>query len=203
MLKPKRMPAEKRKRVIIRAAIEVFSESNYRVAKISEIATRAGVTDPMIYKFFKSKSVLFQEILKKTSSKTLKEFLEQDFFYMEKIVCKEDFRLAVEKSLFSYFASMEKYRKEIKIYFQALSEVDEPDVEKVLKDSYQNYASLYESMLQKGAEANIIQLEMSAKAIAWDIIGFTIHQSTLFLMGFYVEEDAKKLLHQRITMWIP
>ena len=203
MLKPKRLPAEERKRVIIRAAIEVFSESNYRVAKISDIATRAGVTDPMIYKFFKSKSILFQEILIKTSSKTLKDFLEQDFFCIENITSKEDFRLAIEKSLFSYFSSMEKYRKEIKIYFQAISEVDEPDIEKVLKDSYQNYASLYESILQKGTEDNIIQLDMSPKTIAWDIIGFMIQQSTLFLMGFHVEEDTKRLLYQRVTMWIP
>ena len=123
MLKTKRLPAEKRKRVILRAAIDVFSQSNYRVAKISDIAARAGVTDPMIYKFYQSKSDLFQEILNITSSKTLSDFFHRNF-YNGKLSEKIDYKLAIERSLWSYFSSMEKYRRELKIYYQAISEVD-------------------------------------------------------------------------------
>ena len=73
----------------------------------------------------------------------------------------------------------------------------------MLRDSYKNYARFYENALQKGLDEKIFNLEMSAKTIAWDIIGFTIHQSSLFVMGFYVEEDAKKLLKRHLEIWIP
>lgn len=203
MIKQKKLPAEKRKRVILRAAIEVFSESNYRVARISDIASRAGITDPMIYKFYKSKSELFQEILQITSNKTRQDFLKKDFFENEKLKSKKDFRMALKNSLWSYFSSMERYRKELKIYFQAISEVDEPEIQKVLRDSYKSYASLYQSILQQGKDQGTLALGMETQTIAWDIVGFTIHQSTLFVMGFYSDIDAQILLNRRIQEWIP
>ncbi|MEK4228181.1 TetR/AcrR family transcriptional regulator [Solibacillus sp. FSL H8-0538] len=203
MLTEKRIPAEKRKRMIIRAAIDVFSESNYRVAKVSDIAERAGITDPMIYKFFKSKSELFQEILITTSEQTIVKFFTREFFQPENLQTKDDYIVTIEKSLWAYFNNMEQFQKELKVYYQAISEVDESDVRKVLRDSYQNYASIYESILQKGTDDGLLHLTMDVRTIAWDIVGFTIQQSTLFIIGFYDVQDMQTLLRKRIQTWIP
>ena len=99
MLKQRRLPAEERKRVILRAAIDVFSESNYRVAKVSEIAARAGVTDPMIYKFFSSKKELFVEVLTITNRKTLEKFGIQNFLMEKRLDDVEHIRVSLEYSL--------------------------------------------------------------------------------------------------------
>jgi TetR/AcrR family transcriptional regulator, fatty acid metabolism regulator protein len=47
---------------IIRAAIEVFSNKDFKTARISEIAQKAGVANGTIYQYFKNKEDLFFSI---------------------------------------------------------------------------------------------------------------------------------------------
>jgi len=51
-----------RREAIIEAAIEVFSEKDFKAASISEIAKKAGVADGTIYQYFKNKEDLFFSI---------------------------------------------------------------------------------------------------------------------------------------------
>ena len=51
-----------RRESIIRAAIEVFSNKDFKDASISEIAQKAGVANGTIYQYFKSKEDLFFSI---------------------------------------------------------------------------------------------------------------------------------------------
>lgn len=202
MTKQPRLPAEQRKRVIIRAAIQEFSNSNFRVAKVSDIATRSNVTDPIIYRFFDSKKDLFLDVLKITSSRTLEHLTGKDIFNFERIKSKVEFRNGLVESIWGYLSTMEKYRKEIKIYYQAISEIDDPDINKVIRQAYQSYADLYQSAFEQAKENGIVDENVNTRIIAWDIIGFAIHQSSLFVMNFYNEEDAKEVLLQRVQIWV-
>lgn len=47
---------------IVRAAIEVFSNKNFKTASISEIAKKAGVANGTIYQYFRNKEDLFFSI---------------------------------------------------------------------------------------------------------------------------------------------
>ncbi|SFD90153.1 DNA-binding transcriptional regulator, AcrR family [Lentibacillus persicus] len=198
----KRLPAKQRRRILIHAAIDVFSESNFQVAKVADIASRAGISEPMVYKFFNSKKELFLEILDSTSHKTLQNFLAFNREGFEQAASKEELIRLLEESLMTYFDSMETYRKEIKIYFQAISEIDDPDVQEVLKSAYERYADFYDSVLQRAQAKNLIGSALDTKAIAWDIVGFTIHQSTLFIMGYYDKENLKAFLSRRLQTWL-
>ena len=57
------MSAAQRRDVIERAATELFAERGYRGATIDEIARHAGVTPPVVYDHFTSKSQLYQALL--------------------------------------------------------------------------------------------------------------------------------------------
>lgn len=48
-----------RKEQIIRAALEVFVQKGYHAANVSDVATRAGVSQGTIYHYFSSKEELF------------------------------------------------------------------------------------------------------------------------------------------------
>lgn len=202
MRKAKRLSAEERRKVLIRSAIEVFSESNFQVAKIAEISNRAGVSDATVYKYFESKKELFLEILRKTSKKTLDNYLGANYEDFNKVKNKEELRAFIQEGLLSYLNSMEKYRKEIKIYYQAISEIDDPDVQKVIKNTYEMYAGFYDSILRIAKEKNLIESGIDTMSLALDIIGFTIHQSTLFIMGFYEKSAAEYFLKQRLQIWV-
>lgn len=201
MSKQKRLPADKRKRVILRAAIDVFSESNYRVAKVSDIAARAGVTDPMIYKFFDSKKSLFLEILMITNRKSIELFGIQNFITEDSFDNVKNLRLAFKKFLLMYFASMEKYRKELKVFYQAISEIDDPDIQRVIRGTYENIVDIMVPVLQKGIDKGLLSGRLEPEMIAWDIIGFTIQQNALFLAGLYNVKNADQLLTERMNTW--
>jgi AcrR family transcriptional regulator len=60
-----RLPAAERRETILRAATEVFAEVGYRAAKVSDVAKRVGVTEPVIFQNFGSKAALFAAVLKR------------------------------------------------------------------------------------------------------------------------------------------
>src|SRR5215472_11676575 len=63
----RRLPAAERRETILRAAAEVFAQAGYRAAKVSEVAARVGVTEPVIFQNFGSKAALFAAVLERAA----------------------------------------------------------------------------------------------------------------------------------------
>jgi AcrR family transcriptional regulator len=63
-----RMPAAERRETILRAAAEVFAEAGYRAGKVSDVAARVGVTEPVIFQNFGSKAALFAAVLERAAA---------------------------------------------------------------------------------------------------------------------------------------
>ncbi|MEU9080132.1 helix-turn-helix domain-containing protein [Kitasatospora sp. NPDC048538] len=58
-----RLSADERRATILAAATEVFAEHGYGRAKVSEVAARIGVTEPVVFQNFKSKAGLFTAVV--------------------------------------------------------------------------------------------------------------------------------------------
>jgi AcrR family transcriptional regulator len=63
-----RLPAAERRETILRAAAAVFAESGYRAAKVSDVAARVGVTEPVIFQNFGSKAALFTAVVERAAA---------------------------------------------------------------------------------------------------------------------------------------
>jgi AcrR family transcriptional regulator len=63
-----RLPAAERRETILHAATEVFAQSGYRAAKVSDVADRIGVTEPVIFQNFGSKAALFAAVLERAAA---------------------------------------------------------------------------------------------------------------------------------------
>ena len=63
-----RLPAAERRETILRAAAEVFAEAGYRAAKVSDVAERVGVTEPVIFQNFGSKAALFAAVVERAAA---------------------------------------------------------------------------------------------------------------------------------------
>jgi AcrR family transcriptional regulator len=63
-----RLPAAERRETILRAATEVFAQAGYRAAKVSDVAARTGVTEPVIFQNFGSKAALFAAVLERAAA---------------------------------------------------------------------------------------------------------------------------------------
>jgi AcrR family transcriptional regulator len=63
-----RLPAAQRRETILRAAAVVFAEAGYRAAKVSDVAARVGVTEPVIFQNFGSKAALFAAVVERAAA---------------------------------------------------------------------------------------------------------------------------------------
>lgn len=66
MQKRKRMSGEERKKQIINAAMKIFAEKGFQGTKTKDIAKAAGISEAMIFKFFKNKEDLYKAIISST-----------------------------------------------------------------------------------------------------------------------------------------
>src|SRR5215475_8660407 len=64
----RRLPAAERRETILRAAVEVFAEAGYRAGKVSDVAARVGVTEPVIFQNFGSKAALFAAVVERAAA---------------------------------------------------------------------------------------------------------------------------------------
>jgi AcrR family transcriptional regulator len=58
-----RLPAAQRRESVLAAAAEVFAAAGYHAAKVSDIAARVGVSEPVVFQNFGSKPALFAAVL--------------------------------------------------------------------------------------------------------------------------------------------
>lgn len=58
-----RLSAAQRRESILAAAAEVFSAAGYRAGKVSDVAARVGVSEPVIFQNFGSKAALFAAVV--------------------------------------------------------------------------------------------------------------------------------------------
>ena len=64
-----RLPAEQRRESILDAATEVFAAAGYRATKVSDVAARVGVTEPVIFQNFGSKAALYAAVLDRVAGR--------------------------------------------------------------------------------------------------------------------------------------
>ena len=67
----KRLPADQRREQLLDRAAELFARHGYARATTAELAKAAGVTEPIIYRHFKSKRDLFISLIERTGRETL------------------------------------------------------------------------------------------------------------------------------------
>jgi len=70
----RRMPAAQRRRQLLDTAAKLFAERGYAGATTSELAKAAGVTEPIIYRHFKSKKNLFIALIDETGEETIAQW---------------------------------------------------------------------------------------------------------------------------------
>lgn len=68
----KRLDAGARRETILRAAIPEFAASGYDRTRVSDIAARVGVTEPVVFQNFGTKSGLFVSVLDRVSDEVVR-----------------------------------------------------------------------------------------------------------------------------------
>src|SRR3954452_18303885 len=69
-----RLKAPERREQLIEVATKLFAKSGYEATTTAAIAEAAGVTEPILYRHFKSKQELFVAIVREMSEQTMQQW---------------------------------------------------------------------------------------------------------------------------------
>ena len=189
-----RLPAEERKKQILKCAVKVFAKSNYRSAKMADIADEAGISEAMVYKHFPSKKVIFLKILQHMSGRIIK-------FWEEEAEKQQDPLTALRNMGLAYYKRMKRHPDELKVQFQAISEVDDKDIAKQLRREHMSYIGYIDSVLKKGVQQGTIKKDLDTGLIAFIFNGGGIVLNMMKLLCLnkpLIEDNLETLLDQYI-----
>ncbi|MCP3925883.1 MAG: TetR/AcrR family transcriptional regulator [Desulfobacterales bacterium] len=194
--KKKRVPAEERKIQILKSAVTVFARSNYRTARMSDIASEVGISEAMIYKYFPSKKVIYLKILQFMSDRII-SFWQQEFD-------KNDDAWAVLKTIsVAYYNRMILHPEELKVHFQAFSEVDDEDVAGCLREGHIKYIDFIKRIIEKGIEQSGSESEFKPEVLAliYDGGGIAVNMMKLLSINDKLaEKDIEKIVDTFISL---
>jgi TetR/AcrR family transcriptional regulator len=185
MGKTKKLPAEERKKLILKCAVKVFAQSNYRTAKMADIAKAAGVSEAMVYKYFSSKKDIFLRILKHMSDRIAT-------FWQEEVEKESDPLRLLKNMGMAYYKRMIKHPDELKVQFQAISEIDDNDIAERLRKDHALYIDFFEGILKRGIQQGRIRRDAKARQLAFVLNGAGIVLNMMRLLSFdgEISEDA-------------
>lgn len=184
--KRKRLTAAERKPQIMRSAIRALARSNYRTTSIAEIAHEAGITEPAVYRYFPTKKDLFIEIIRDVGRRLLEIW--------QGIVEKSENPLeALGKICFNYYERAVTRKGDLKVLFQALSEVDDKEIRNALKMQFSNYVDLLQNIYEQALKQGLVQADLDARAAAWGFLSFGFTLNLVGLLNMEGEMTRQRL----------
>lgn len=192
----KRLKAEDRRKQILRCAVKVFAKSNYKSTRVSDIAKEAGISEAAIYKHFPKKETIYLEILEHISRRVITVW-ENEY---EK---NEDVIEVIRDMAVAYYLRMINHPDELKLQFQAISEIDQPGIAKRLHDDHDYYLGYFGKILKRGIKQGVIRKDLDVKTMSWlfNAIGIVINMAALLKFDKeFGEKEIRKISEHVIRL---
>ena len=142
-----RLPAEERKAAVLDCACGIFSTGSYRGTTTAEIARKAGVTEPILYRHFESKRDLYLAVLEE-SWRLLRELWDGV------VAEEEDPKLWVLAIGTAYFEATDPRLHTANLWIQSLTEAsDDPEIRKYLRKHMREVHRYVADVMRRAQEA--------------------------------------------------
>jgi len=186
-----RLPAKERKAAVLDCACGIFSTGSYRGTTTAEIARRAGVTEPILYRHFASKCDLYLAVLDE-SWRRLRELWERA------IDAEEDPRFWVGAMGRAYFESKDPKVQCADLWVQALTEAsDEPEIRKFLRKQMRDVHGFVADVIRRSQEAGGVFPDRDPSAEAWIFISIGLLGTVGRRVGGLIQDDFPAIITQR------
>ncbi len=189
MPRASRLPADARRRQIIETARQVFATQSYWHVGTADLARAAGVSEPALYRYFRSKKELFLAAIRATRPRLLD--LWQEIAYQVEDPLETLWAIGV-----SYYDHLRDDATASKLQFRALSEADDGDTREALRENYQAFVRFVAETLEEGKRRGIVRAELDSWLMAWQFLGIGL---TLDLM--HALEMDRGLDRSRMERW--
>ena len=159
---PTRLPAAARRQALVDTALVVFAEGSYRGTTTAEIARKAGVSEPILYRHFASKRDLYLACIEE-AWRRLRARWEEAF------ASEPDPRTWISVMAKSSICLRDAKPGAVSdLWMQAVVEAgDDPEVRKFLKRHMREVHDYMADMIRKVQAAGVVDPDRDADAEAW------------------------------------
>lgn len=155
-----RLPAAKRREQLLDTAVTLFAERGFAGATTSELARAAGVTEPIIYRHFRSKKDLFIAVIERTSALTMEMWERQ-------LSNAKDPATRLRRLIGANPMVSDKGRGIYRVVVQAMMEIEDPDVLSALQDHIAKIHDFVTREVERAQEEGQVSKRFSADISAW------------------------------------
>lgn len=192
-----RMRGEERHAAIVRSAIHLFAEKGFRGATTRELASSLGVTEPVLYRHFKTKRELYDAIIE-FKARQVSERIHTVRTYAESGDDREFFIRLAELILERYDRDPEITRL---LLFISLEGHDLAGYffERVFRDFYELVLDYIRARIQNGA-FRPVDPEIAARAII-GMIGYHGLVEQLF-PGYFAKRSRRRVAREMTAIFL-
>ncbi len=170
-----RLPANQRREQLLDVAMDLFSKRGYAGATTAQLAKEAGITEPIIYRHFKSKRDLFVALIERTGRRTLEQW-EKDLADVndpgERLA-----RILNDNPMVS-----ESGREGYRVLLQSISEIEDPLIHKATSEHMTRLHAFITREIERAQEAHKVTGRFSASVIAWVLVSVGMGYGVLSAM---------------------
>jgi AcrR family transcriptional regulator len=163
-----RMSAEQRRESILAAATEVFVEFGYLRGKTAVVAARLGVSEPVVFQNFGTKSALFAAVVRRAADQVCGE-----------LDALADLPAAKVLAMFldpGHLAHVHDAGNVGSLFAEAAGVVDDPEVEAAARDATRRFATTLTGILARARDAGELAPYLDPEAGAWWLLSLVASQ---------------------------
>lgn len=158
-----RLPAPKRREQLLGCAAELFARRGYARATTAELAKAAGVTEPIIYRHFKSKRELYIALIATTAEQTLRHWKERLAGASDP---GERLRRLIGENPMVTAEGSTPYR----VLLQAITETDDAAIREAVAAHFNDLHAFLSKEIRRAQEERKSMKSFSPELIAWTLI---------------------------------
>ena len=179
-----RMRRADRKRQLLAHAKQLFVTLGYQNTTTEKIARAAGVSEPMLYRHFKSKKELFLEVLKEIRDATLTRWQIATADVSDPLA-------KLHAVADSYLGSTREHALEYRIMHRSLVETDDEEILAMLRAFYLDSEAVLARIIEEGQQTGVFRRSLDPRVGAWELIRTALGYTLTLPLGppVYQEPD--------------
>ena len=182
-----RLKAPQRRKQILAVATRIFARHGYEAATTHAIAEAAGVTEPILYRHFKSKQQLFVAITRQMSRQTMDHWRELIAGVSSPV---EQIRVIARE----FPQHLKRLGDAYHVIHGALASSRDRKVVSVMKEHYSQIESFFAEIISRGQKTGVFRSELNPKVPAWQLIhlgiGFAMISQNLSQFDHFPIQEA-------------
>ena len=158
-----RLKAPQRREQLMEVASKLFARNGYDATTTAAIADAAGVTEPILYRHFKSKQEMFVAIVKAVSDLTMQHW--QELIGTITDPAQQIRRISAEMP-----DHMAHLADAYHVLHGALATSRDKKVLAVIKDHYSEIEKFFSKIVRDGQKTGTFRKDVQPKTAAWQLI---------------------------------